>query len=95
MKRVRTPKAAPNELVIRWGRADGDGPDVCYAWGAECSKSDAHLLHNHLGSERPDFSVRPIFSAMLPSIWDELKARGYDLTTLRFSIRKENTPNLS
>jgi hypothetical protein len=44
---------------------------------------DARLLDNVFGSPR----THP-FSDSLPSLYDELTARGYDITTLKFSIRK-------
>ena len=89
-KRVRVPTAKPGELKIRWGRAErGDTPDVCYVWGAGVSRSDSHLLHTTFGSQRMrhDFpSMKVVYD---PSFLDELEARGYDLTTLQFSIQKK------
>lgn len=92
-RRLRAPKAAPGELVMRWGKIPGDNPDMCYAWGDGCSKSDCGLLHNAIACEKPDPSVHPLFSKMLPSLLAELEARGYDLTTFNLSVRKKSPPN--
>ena len=52
-------------------------------------KRDSALLHYHMGSRHPDPTVQPVFSKMRPSLIEELEARGYDITTLRFSIMKK------
>jgi hypothetical protein len=44
---------------------------------------DARLLDNIFDSPRVLAS-----GDYLPSLYDELKARGYDITTLKFSIQK-------
>ena len=89
-KRFRKPKMADGELKMYWGKPDKhDGPDVVLAWQGDASmRRDTNLLHYHLCCERPDLSVRPLFSKMQPSLIEELKARGYDITTLKFSIKK-------
>jgi hypothetical protein len=78
--------AKPGELLARWGRADGEGPDVCFAWGDWCEKGDSFLLWAMLSGPR----YRPTmdgFRGEQPFI-EELKALGYDITTLRFSVQK-------
>ena len=73
-----------------WGRLPCDYPDVIYAWQGDSSmKRDSALLHYHLGSERPDPNASPLYSKMLPSLLKDLEARGYDLSTLHFSIMKK------
>lgn len=90
MKRLRRPKLKDGELRMYWGREPHDAPDVMYAWqGYEGGRADTRLLHYYLGSKRPDTSVTPLFSKMMPSLIEELKARGYDITTLQFSIMKK------
>ena len=90
MKRLRAPKLKDGELRMYWGRMPGDCPDVIFAWQGHASMSrDSALLHYYLGSERPDPKASPLYSKMLPSLLKELEARGYDLTTLRFSIMKK------
>ena len=97
-KRVRvveTPRAGV--LQARWGRANSyDTPSIIYAWGAGgADKSDARILSDAF--ERPrwerDFDKPNSFSVAMfkegPSLAAELEARGYDLTTLRFTIERK------
>lgn len=83
--RATRKRAKPGELCMFYGRLPGDAPDVIYAWGAGCSKRDGALLNMILGSKRPPLLP---FEPWEPSLLDELVARGYDLSTLSFSIRK-------
>lgn len=79
---------------MQWGKMPRDTPDMCYAWGDGCSKRDSILLHNALACQKPDVFAEHPFAKMLPSVLEELEARGYDLTTLRFSVRKKEPPNV-
>ena len=83
-KRWRRPRAQSGELKAQWGKVDGDGPGLCYAWGLGISKSDSHLLHGALTGKQYSI-VRGAFGL---SFSEELTVRGYDLTTLRFTVRK-------
>ena len=89
-KRLRRPKIEDGELQVYWGReSPGEAPDIIFAWQGDVTmKADSKLLHYHMASRRPDPHVQPIFSKMLPSLVDELIARGYDISTIRFSIKK-------
>lgn len=90
MKRLRKPKLKDGELQMYWGRVDGDVPDVILAWqGDRMMKRDTNMLHSFMCSQRPDPFAKPLFSKMDPSMIEELEARGYDLTTLKFSIMKK------
>lgn len=90
-RRWRAPTAAPGELVMRWGKLPNESPDMCMAWGEGCSKRDGALLHYMLGSKRMRWRDGvPHFD---PSFLEELETRGYDLTTLRFSVRKKQAHN--
>lgn len=88
MKRWRIPKQKPNTLEAKWAKPDKwSNPDLTYVWGAGCASADAHLLHNVLTGERyphPLNGTKPD-----ASLTAELEKRGYDLTTLRFSIQKK------
>jgi hypothetical protein len=97
MKRLRKPKLKDGELRMYWGREQHDRtPDVMLAWqGDRMMKRDASMLHYYICSRRPDSHAKPIFSVMLPSMIEELKDRGYDLTTLKFSIMKKHIPKIS
>ena len=91
MKRLRTPKLQDGELRIYWGREPHDRtPDIMFAWqGDRSMKRDTNLLHYMMCSKHPDPNAKPLFSVMRPSLMEELDARGYDLTTLKFSIKKK------
>lgn len=54
----------------------GAEPDMCYDWGEGCSRRDARLL---------SATFSPVGGN---DLFKELESRGYDLKTLRFSIRK-------
>ena len=90
MKRLRKPKLKDGELLVYWGKLPHDAPDIIYAREGDAGmKRDGAALHYYLGCKRPDPQVTPIFSKMLPSMLEDLEARGYDITTLRFSIMKK------
>ena len=88
MKRATAKKAQPGQLRVFYGRLPGESsPDICYAWGDGCSKRDGALLTLVMGSKRPGLLPS---DAAEPSLWEELTARGYDLSTLEFSIKKRS-----
>jgi hypothetical protein len=90
MKRLRAPKMEDGELKIYWGREPHGNPDIMFAWqGDRSMKRDTRLLHYMMASQHPDPFVKPLFSKMKPSLFEELDARGYDLSTLKFSIKKK------
>jgi hypothetical protein len=98
-KRWRTPKARPGELIIRYGKPDRhNDADVCYAWGPGVNHCDGSLLHYFFGTDRMETNWDASYNASFlervkyaPSLLKELESRGYDLTTLRFSIQKKQT----
>ena len=87
-KRCRIPKPKPGELRIYWGKAESyDSPQVCYSWGDGCSSADARLIDNMLKRE-----FRRADGSRDSCIQDELVRRGYDLSTIKFSVSKETQP---
>lgn len=86
-KRLRAPKAKPGQLKAQWGKVDGM-VDLCYAWGDGVSKSDGHFLNTILTSQR----YHPIGDSWSSGFIDEMTSRGYDITTLKFSIEKKKIP---
>lgn len=72
-------KRDPDTLSMRWSKREKDLL-INYP-----SKPDGHLLHCRLNSPRFDGDYQP----MLPSFVEELQARGYDITTLRFSVKRK------
>lgn len=84
-------RAKPGELKMQWSKREAD---MQYMWGGGGAKSaDGALLHYALGSPRMyrnyDKGGEIDFER---SLLEELEARGYDLATLRFSIRKRESP---
>ena len=92
-KRVLTSKAKPGELKAQWGKEDRwSGADVTFAWGEGVSRCDASLLHTIMGTTRfyPAGMDKPLGTYRTEhSFIDELEARGYDITTFRFSVQKK------
>lgn len=83
-KRVakRAPKAKPGELRVGWGGIDREPPELVFAWGADgASKRDSNLLMWAFCSMKIDNGP----------LVEELKLRGYDITTFDFRIRKVGT----
>ena len=82
-KRKRRLRAKAGELIAYYGYdQDGNGPDLCVAWGGA-------------GAERAD--SRCLISALAAEVYDKtpffeiLKARGYDMSTLKFTVRHTGT----
>ena len=78
---------AYEKLRVVWGKRERDlvfhfplGPQT---------KSDGHLLHVCLNTNPPRSWLDDRDAPITPSLVEELKARGYDITTLRFSIEKD------
>lgn len=86
-KRYRSPKQIPNTLRAMWGKLRHEPEDFVFVWGEGCHSADASFLHHALCHERythPLISKEPEKSLLA-----ELEARGYDITTFQFSIRKK------
>lgn len=82
-RRWREPKAKPGELRVAWGRVEG-GLDLGYAWGGSgADKCDSRILMRALEDNE-------VFAGK--TLREELTARGYDITTLRFSIQRLAPP---
>lgn len=84
MKKYSSPRPRDGQLKSQWGKIGDDCPDLCYAWGEGVSPADARLLDYAFTGKR----YSPIHLRFDDSFIDELKARGYDITTLKFSIEK-------
>lgn len=95
-RRYRQLVAQPGQLKAQWGQPAHESPQLCYAWGPGVLRGDGNLLHCMLsgkrarlamGEERIQNGGFPVIYE--PSFLEELESRGYDLTTLKFSIRKK------
>lgn len=84
-RRLRKPTLKEGELRVYWGRVDrGEEPSLVYAWqGDRTMKRDTSYL------------AREFEGLLDPTdcIAKELERRGYDLTTLKFSIMKKGAPS--
>jgi len=73
-KRKRRLRAKASELLAYYGYdGDGEGPDMCVAWGEGIRKGDGGFL---------------LWDVFNPKLVQELVSRGYDLSTMKFSISK-------
>lgn len=95
-KRYRRVIPKPNRLSTYYGRDDDGNVDVCFAHGLGCARADAHLLNLVFATKRcrPAWPSDKEWNTPFPHVWepsfiDELEARGYDITTLKFSIQKK------
>lgn len=87
MKRYRQPRAKPNTLKAQWGKLRRDTPDLLFVWGEGVPSCDARLLYHTFSCGR----INPINRSEIdPSFTEELEKRGYDITTLKFSIQKKS-----
>jgi hypothetical protein len=95
MKRYRTPTAKPGELKAGYGREDRHcSPSLVYVWGGKgAQKPDARVLASALEDKRQGYAFPSMAIEQRPSLIEELEARGYDITTLRFSIQLKETPD--
>lgn len=84
-KRYRRPKMKEGELKVYWGRVErGEEPSLVYSWqGDRTMKRDTSYLAREFEGllDKDDAIVK------------ELERRGYDITTLKFSIMKKVAPS--
>jgi hypothetical protein len=81
-KRFRSPTAKEGELLAKYGRHEGD-LDIFYCYNGAGMKPDSRLLSNA-------FENTKIFEGK--SLRQLLVERGYDITTLKFTINKLPVP---
>lgn len=84
-RRKRPLRMKDGQLSMSWGYTREMGEDIYYTNGPGTSSSDARLLDYFFAFIKP---VTVLEGKEQPTLLDELKARGYDLTTLRFTIQK-------
>ncbi|PZR54615.1 MAG: hypothetical protein DI537_54855 [Stutzerimonas stutzeri] len=83
-KRYRALTAKPGELKLGWGREDRhDSVGIMAAWGEGCPRADGTFLFS---LNQPTYDYK---GDTVPAFLKELDARGYDLSTLKFSIQKK------
>lgn len=98
MRYKRVPKAKPGQMITTWAHRKCDGPDLYFISGEGVPRCDRSLMNSMFCGKRVRHvygeEARTSFGGTVfdDSFVDELKARGYDLTTLKFSIQKKVTP---
>lgn len=79
IKQFRQPKAKKGELLVKYGTLNGD-KDIYYCYNGDASmKRDTRFLSSFFESYKSMYGLTFI---------EELKQRGYDITTLKVSIKK-------
>lgn len=92
-KRYRVPEPKPDTLKVCWGRADSySEPSLVYVYPDRDGKAATRLLMTALEGDRyaPDFGPRGY--KVEKSVAKELEERGYDLTTLKLTIKRKAPP---
>ena len=94
VKRYRAKPYLPGVLRMYWGvmHDDPHNPDIVINRGAGCASPDGHLLYGIFCLKRPFWDYQTNTLGHDKSLMDELILRGYDITTLQFSIKKKETP---
>lgn len=83
-KRYRRRTAKDNQIMLYYGKAyTYDAPDICVAWGKQAGKPTANLIMSAFCETHKLIDV---------SLIEELDRRGFDVTTIKFSIEKKRLP---
>ena len=86
-KRYRRRNTKPGQLQAYYGKLPHDEPDLILANGEGVPRCDRAYLYVVFGSDR--YGYKGIRGDKELSFFEELKARGYDMDTFRFSIQKK------
>lgn len=92
----RRPRIKPGQLRLWYGKLDGEAPDVCGGWGgAGANKCDGNLMMGHFTAKRLTLVYGEEAQRLgsnhkwARSFIEELDARGYDISTIQFSIERK------
>ena len=90
-KIYRRPKVNENQLKMQKGKVDGD-IDFCIFYGENIPRCDRALFFNTLCSKRMKMNWSKNKPEFEQSFLEELEERGYDIDTLKISVKlkKEN-----
>jgi hypothetical protein len=90
-KRLTIPAQKPGHLHARWGRLEYDrSGDLVSTWSLPATRCDSSMFQGFLSmaSFKPG---TPFSSGMgFDTLMDQLKARGFDIRTLRFSVKHKD-----
>lgn len=89
LKRWVQPKG--DVLKAGWAKFEGT-PD--FVAGSGESKSDTNLVHYYFGTPKMEYDCNLRRYAAAKSFLQELDERGYDLSTLKFSIKKKSKKDI-
>ena len=80
------PRAKFGEIKVKWGYEKHSGEDLfsCYG-GHDDSRDHAKMMLDAISFSR----YSKLYGEYKPSLLEELESRGYDITTLVFSIQKK------
>jgi hypothetical protein len=88
-RRAPIPKAG--RIVVMWAHVASDGPGIYTCRGDGVPSCDGHLMNDVFCGARLYTDYKPDQGTIFvrgKSIVEELIARGYDITTLRFTCDK-------
>lgn len=87
-KRYRRPKIETGQIIVQRGKDDDGEVDMVIFYGDDVPRSDRALIYSALGAERITWDNKRDTSLI-----DELEARGYDIETFKFSIKRKKDNN--
>lgn len=86
-KRRKAPKRMKDgELSVSYGYTREQGEDYYFTSGDGVPRCDRALMNYFFAALRPVSALEP--NAIQKTLIEELESRGYDKTTLRFTIQK-------
>lgn len=92
-KRYRVPEPKSDTLHVCWGRPDQfSRPSLVYVYPDRDGKAASRLISDALEGERYVPTFIPRGYTVEKSLAKELEERGYDLTTLKLTIKKKAQP---
>ncbi len=83
-------KAEKKQLTAKWSKRE---KDIMFDFPEY--KADGHMLCSYLCNKRHMYKMDALggfTTEEIPSLVQELELRGYDITTLKFSIQKKASP---
>ncbi len=83
-RRWREPTPKPGVLEVRYGKMRHDFPDLLYVNGGQGSARADALVLSYAFEDVPVHNGKTLRQVLIE--------RGYDITTLRFSIARTPTP---
>jgi hypothetical protein len=91
-KRYPRPKQEEGKLDVWFGKIDGEGPDLCVQSGDNGGGGATRGFVISFFSDGHQHSGLPGFK---DGFLEEMDARGFDISTIKFSIRKKAACDIS